>query len=74
MEFYIKNAAYNGIDFILFSNPKFLLDILTPYLGLISFIYIFKLLDLTLFPLFTSTGIIPSLLYIKKSIFTRKNL
>ena len=29
----MQNAAYNGIDFILFSNPKFLVENLITYLG-----------------------------------------
>ena len=29
-----QNTAYSGIDFILFSNPKFLVENLIPYLGL----------------------------------------
>ena len=35
--FVLKNVAYNGIDFILFSNPKFLLEILIVYLVFLIF-------------------------------------
>ena len=41
----MQNAAYNGIDFILFSNPKFLVENLIAYLEVYSLIYIFKLID-----------------------------
>jgi len=67
--YFMQNAAYNGIDLILFSNPKFLVENLIEYFGLYYFAYIFKLADFTLLPLFTSIGIIPSsLLYKTKSI------
>ena len=36
--FYIKKAAYKGTLFILFSNPKFLVDNLIAYFGLNIFI------------------------------------
>lgn len=48
----MQKKAYNGIDFILFSNPKFLVENLIPYLGLNSAIYIFKLADFIFLPLF----------------------
>lgn len=35
---YIKYAAYSGTDLILFSNPKFLFEILIAYLGEYFFI------------------------------------
>ena len=38
---FIQNTAYSGTDFILFSNPKFLEDILILYLGL----YFFRKID-----------------------------
>lgn len=66
--YFIKNAAYSGTDFMLFSNPKFLDEILIAYLGLYLFIYTFKLLLDILLSAFTSIGIIPSSLYIIKSI------
>ena len=65
----MQNTAYNGIDFILFSKPKFLVENLIAYLGLYWLIYIFKLTDLTLFPLLTSIGIIPS-----SSLYNRKSI
>ena len=50
----MQNAAYKGIDLILFSNPKFLVENLIAYLGLNSSMYIFKLTDFTLLPLFAN--------------------
>lgn len=44
----MQKTAYNGTDFMLFSNPKFLADMRIAYLGLTSFIYVFKLIDFTL--------------------------
>lgn len=38
IHYFIKNAAYSGIDFMLFSNPKFLEEILIEYFGLYFFI------------------------------------
>ena len=35
---YIKYAAYSGTDLMLFSNPKFLFEILIAYLGEYFFI------------------------------------
>ena len=64
----IQNTAYRGTDFILFSKPKFLADILILYLGLYFFIYSFKLLLLDSLPLLTSTEIISPSIFIRKSI------
>ena len=36
--YFTRKAAYNGTDFIPFSNPKFFPDILIEYLGLNCFI------------------------------------
>ena len=65
----IQNTAYKGIDFILFSSPKFLVENRIAYLGLYLLIYIFKLADFTLFPLLTSIGSIPS-----SSLYNRKSI
>ena len=65
---FIQNTAYKGTDLMLFSNPKFLVDILMLYLGLYFLMYSFRLLLLVLLPLFTSTGIISPSIFIKKSI------
>ena len=55
--FFIQNAAYNGTDLILFSNPKFLELILIAYFGLFFVIYLFKLVLLTSSLAFTSIEI-----------------
>ena len=55
--YFMQNAAYKGIDLILFSNPKFLVENLIAYLGLNSSMYIFKLTDFTLLPLFTGINL-----------------
>ena len=63
--FFIQNVAYNGIDLMLFSNPKLRCEILIEYLGLYFPIYIFKLLDLLFVFDFTSIGIISSFILTK---------
>ena len=67
LKYYIKNVAYNGTDFILFSNPKFLLEIRIAYSDLYCFIKEFKLFALLFSDDFTSIGTILSSLIIIKS-------
>lgn len=53
----MQKTAYSGTDFMLFSNPKFLADMQIAYLGLTSFIYVFKLIDFTILPIVIITKI-----------------
>ena len=53
---YNANKPYNGIDFIPFSNPIFFADTLTAYSGIYFFLYMPRLLALTLSDDFTSIG------------------
>ena len=51
-----QKTLYNGIHLILFSNPKFLVDILIEYGMLYKPLNTFKLFDLVWIPDFTSIG------------------
>lgn len=63
----MQNTAYSGIDLILFSYPKFLVENLMAYSRLYLFTKTDKLLDLTLFDDLTSIGTIASFIRITKS-------